>query len=173
MKVVYEDFKEVELTVPYIPGFLAFREAPHLLDLIGRITGPKPEVILVDGNGILHTRGFGLASHLGVISGIPTIGVGKKVFNVDGIDKNMARTLSNSLTQGGQAAELIGDSGRIWGAVYKAKDYTKQPIIISVGHKVSLLTAIDIVRQCTLYKNPEPVRQADIRSREQIRQTKK
>lgn len=158
MNVIYEDYQEVFLTVPYIPGFLAFREAPHLMDLINRIEGPRPQVILVDGNGILHTRGFGLASHLGVLSGIPTIGVGKKVFDVDGICKDKARSLSDTLTKGGEAAELVGDSGRIWGAVYKAKDNVKQPIIISIGHMISLSTALDVLRLCTIYKNPEPVR---------------
>ena len=95
------------------------------MDLINRIDGPRPQVILVDGNGILHTRGFGLASHLGVLSGIPTIGVGKKVFDVDGINKVKARELANALSKGGEAAELVGDTGRVWGAVYKPKDYTK------------------------------------------------
>jgi len=68
---------------------LAFREVPHLLHLIDRLRNTKPEflpqVILVDGNGIFHQNGFGLASHLGVLANIPTIGCGKTVFYVDGI----------------------------------------------------------------------------------------
>ncbi len=79
----------MRLDAPYIPGFLAFREVPHLLHLIDRLRNTKPEflpqVILVDGNGIFHQNGFGLASHLGVLANIPTIGCGKTVFFVDGI----------------------------------------------------------------------------------------
>ncbi|KAL3676237.1 hypothetical protein R1sor_026185 [Riccia sorocarpa] len=83
LEVVYEDFCTVQLTLPYIPGFLAFRESPVLLNLLERMerkdSGLYPQLLMVDGNGILHPRGFGLASHLGVLANIPTIGVGKTV----------------------------------------------------------------------------------------------
>ena len=81
LKIVYEDYKLVKMDEPYIPGFLAFREVNHLVDLINELKKNKPEyipqVILVDGNGILHNNGFGLASHLGVLIDIPTIGCSK------------------------------------------------------------------------------------------------
>lgn len=77
------------MDAPYIPGFLAFREAPHLMKLFQKLKDTKPQfmpqVILVDGNGVLHQNGFGLASHFGVLADIPTIGCGKTVFYVDGI----------------------------------------------------------------------------------------
>ncbi len=73
---------------PYIPGFLAFREVPHLLSCFRELReGFWPQVILVDGNGVLHPRGFGLASHLGVLLDLPTIGVGKNLLCVDGLER--------------------------------------------------------------------------------------
>eukprot|EP00267_Zea_mays_P042896 XP_020394931.1 endonuclease V isoform X3 [Zea mays] len=82
LEVVHEEFNVVRLQVPYIPGFLAFREAPVLLGLLEKlkINAPHfcPQLLMVDGNGLLHPRaGFGLACHLGVLADIPTIGVGK------------------------------------------------------------------------------------------------
>ena len=75
------------MDVPYIPGFLAFREVPHVMKLLKRNKVPI-ECILVDGNGILHNNGCGFASYLGVLINIPTIGVSKKFFDVDGLKKS-------------------------------------------------------------------------------------
>ncbi len=76
---------------PYIPGFLAFREAPHLLRLMEKLKKEKPQylpqLILFDGNGVLHNNGCGLASHMGVLLGIPSIGASKTIFFIDGITK--------------------------------------------------------------------------------------
>jgi len=82
LEVVHEEFDVVRLQVPYIPGFLAFREAPILLGLLDKVKINArhfyPQLLMVDGNGLLHPRGFGLACHLGVLADLPTIGVGKK-----------------------------------------------------------------------------------------------
>ncbi|KAK4559201.1 hypothetical protein RGQ29_008447 [Quercus rubra] len=135
LQVVYHDYYLVTLTVPYVPGFLAFREAPVLLELLERMKKNAspfyPQVLMVDGNGILHPRGFGLACHLGVLADLPTIGIGK----------NAMRSTKGSL----------------------------KPIFISVGHRLSLVTAITIVKMTCKYRVPEPTRQADIRSREYLR----
>ena len=91
MKQIYEDFEVEEAHYPYIPGFLAFKEIPAYEKLFDRLFAfanyekVKPDVLLVDGNGVLHTRGFGCASHVGVVFDLPSIGVGKTVFAVDGI----------------------------------------------------------------------------------------
>lgn len=91
LKVVYEDFEYVRLDEPYVPGFLAFREIPSLIPLFDKLREKKPElwpqVILVDGNGIIHQNGFGLACHLGVLLNTPTVGCGKTFFYVDGLSK--------------------------------------------------------------------------------------
>jgi len=154
---------------------LAFREAPHLIKLINKLRDDKPEflpqVILIDGNGILHTNGFGLASHLGVLADIPTVGCGKTVFYVDGLSKDRVRKLcDDNLKKGGDYVELKGDSGRVWGAALRSNDKTTDPLIISVGHKISLDTALTLIKKCcTKYRIPEPIRRADLESRAVIR----
>ena len=89
MKLLYEDFEKETAEYPYIPGFLAFKEIPVYSILFERLKSTRPElwpqILLVDGNGILHTRGFGCASHIGVQMDLPSIGVGKNVFAVDGL----------------------------------------------------------------------------------------
>lgn len=163
-ETVHADSEEVHLDHPYVPGFLAFREVPHLQRLIERAP-IKPQVILVDGNGIFHNRGFGLASHLGVITGIPTIGCGKTVFAVDGITVNSVKRLSKELHQAGDTKFLVGNSGKVWGCALRATDDSVNPIIISIGHKISLESAVKIVSESCFYRVPEPIRQADKLSR--------
>lgn len=98
MEVIYEDFEKETADYPYIPGFLAFKEIPVYTVLFERLKQNKPELypelLLVDGNGILHTRNFGCASHVGVLFDVPTIGVGKTVFYIDGIRKEHVKALS-------------------------------------------------------------------------------
>ncbi|KAG6546256.1 hypothetical protein Mapa_012295 [Marchantia paleacea] len=174
LEVVYEDFCTVQLTMPYIPGFLAFRESPVILNLLDRVARKEkefyPQLLMVDGNGILHPRGFGLASHLGVLADIPTIGVGKNLFHVDGLsDAEVRLEASKSDLHAGETVPLIGNSGRVWGAAMRSHEGCKKPIFISSGHRISLETAIDVVKRCCRHRVPEPVRQADMRSRERLR----
>ncbi|KAI6649555.1 Endonuclease V-like isoform X2 [Oopsacas minuta] len=170
----YKETAMVELTLPYIPGFLAFREVPFLNDRLNLVikNHPEliPEVILVDGNGILHTRGFGLASQLGVMSDIPTIGVAKTLFSVDGLYKDRKHMDSiAALRKAGDSFPLIGHSGKTWGMALLGQDNVVNPVYVSVGHKICLETAKELVFACSRSRIPEPVRQADLRSREFIR----
>ena len=173
LKIVYEDYKIVKMDEPYIPGFLAFREVNHLVDLINDLKKNHPEyipqVILVDGNGILHVKGFGLACHLGVLVDIPTIGCSKNVFNVDGISKIKVKEISSKyLNKGGDYYPLIGDSGEQWGWAYRSNDESKNPMIISLGHKISNETALKIVKISTIHRIPQPIRFSDKLSRRLI-----
>lgn len=90
--MVYSDVSFVELHLSYIPGFLSFREGPFIIEKLARLKKEKPEilpqVVFIDGNGILHPRGVGLASHIGVCADVPTVGVAKKLLHVDGIVKD-------------------------------------------------------------------------------------
>eukprot|EP00047_Mylnosiga_fluctuans_P023705 m.144410 g.144410 ORF g.144410 m.144410 type:complete len:96 (+) comp9670_c0_seq9:438-725(+) len=86
MEVVYSDCEMIKLTLPYISGFLAFREAPFLMRLLDRARATRPDqfpqVVIVDGNGVLHPRGFGLASHLGVLADVPCVSL-RYFYDVD------------------------------------------------------------------------------------------
>jgi deoxyinosine 3'endonuclease (endonuclease V) len=92
---VYEDCRIIEINQPYIPGFLAFREVPPLYAMFKHLEKTKPELypelILLDGNGILHCNYCGLASHLGVLLKITTIGAGKTLFFIDGLTKDRVK----------------------------------------------------------------------------------
>ena len=173
LKIVYEDYKLVKMDEPYIPGFLAFREVNHLVDLINDLKETKPEyipqVILVDGNGILHVKGFGLACHLGVLVDIPTIGCSKNVFNIDGINRIKVKEIAKQyLNKGGDYYPLIGDSGEQWGWAYRSNNESKNPMIISLGHKISNETALKIVKISTIHRIPQPIRFSDKLSRRLI-----
>ncbi|KAI7997797.1 Endonuclease V [Camellia lanceoleosa] len=174
LEVVYNDFSVVRLHIPYVPGFLAFREAPILLELLEKMKNCAhpfyPQLLMVDGNGLLHPRGFGLACHLGVLANLPTIGIGKNLHHVDGLSQSRVRQL---LEMKGNLPEdiitLSGDSGSIWGAAMRSTQGSFKPIFISVGHRVSLATAVKIVKMTCKYRVPEPIRQADVRSRDYLR----
>ncbi|KAI3990247.1 hypothetical protein MKX01_037586 [Papaver californicum] len=169
-EVVYEDYKIVHLQIPYIPGFLAFREAPVLLELLEKMKRQcspfYPQCLMVDGNGLLHPRGFGLACHLGVTADIPTIGIGKNLHHVDGLTQSGVRKLLEAEENCSKdLITLTGCSGRIWGAALRSTNDSLKPIYVSIGHRISLDSAIKLVKFTCVYRVPEPVRQADIRSR--------
>jgi deoxyribonuclease V len=134
---------------PYVPGYLSFRELPALLAALERLD-TLPDLILCDGQGLAHPRRFGLACHLGVLTDIPSIGVAK------------SRLI-------GTHAELAPDKGRwvalqdkdeIIGAVLRTRTAV-QPVYVSIGHRVSLATAIDYTLRCTTrYRLPETTRRA-------------
>jgi len=135
---------------PYIPGFLAFREIPCLLAAFERLE-VKPDLLFVDGHGICHPRGLGIASHLGVLLDIPTIGVGKSILTGK---------------PAGQLGSFPGDTtdllwqGKTVGLLLRSKARCR-PIIISIGHKISLQTALNLVLDSLKgYRLPEPTRLA-------------
>lgn len=177
LEVVYARCELVALRAPYMPGFLAFREAPFLLELIAALRSKRPEllpdVLLVDGNGILHPNRFGLACHLGVLSAIPTVGVGKSLHCVDGLTRECVREQARQrCARPGESTLLIGDSGAVWGAALRTTSPGEgnfAPVLVSIGHGLSLESAVQLVRRCCRHRVPEPIRQADLRSRETLR----
>ncbi|XP_069606900.1 endonuclease V [Ranitomeya imitator] len=171
LEVIYEDYQMVTLDAPYVAGFLAFREVPSLVEAVRRLqekdANLMPQVLFVDGNGILHHRGFGVACHLGTLTGLPTIGVAKNLLQVDGLENNEShKEQAKELRNGGDFFYLKGSAGNVLGAALKSSQKSVKPIYISVGHKISLETAVPLVHSCCRYRVPEPTRQADIRSRE-------
>jgi deoxyribonuclease V len=135
---------------PYIPGFLSFREVPAVLDALEKIS-PMPDLILCDGQGIAHPRRFGLACHLGVLTGIATIGVAKNRFIGEHSEVGLDRG----------SWQPLQDCGQTVGAALRTQTGVK-PIYVSIGHKVSLISAIEYVLRCALkYRLPETTRLAD------------
>ncbi|XP_050175262.1 endonuclease V isoform X16 [Myiozetetes cayanensis] len=131
---------------------------------------PALEVLLVDGNGVLHHRGFGVACHLGVLTDLPCVGVAKNLLQVDGLVRDeLHREQIRSLQRSGDTFPLTGTSGRVLGMALRSYHNSSKPLYVSVGHRVSLDTAVRLVGSCCRYRVPEPIRQADIRSREYIR----
>ena len=175
LEVMYKNCEMVHLTSLYIPGFLAFREVEHIHKLCNKLLHEHkelyPDVIFVDGNGILHPMQFGLACHLGVVLNIPTVGVAKKLFHVDGLEKNenLKKLYKNNLIQKGDTQDLIGSSQFVYGKALRSTDHSSNPIFVSVGNKISLESAIHLVNNCCQYRVPEPVRLADQFSRSHVR----
>ncbi|XP_018090576.1 endonuclease V isoform X2 [Xenopus laevis] len=171
LEVIYEDCHMVTINAPYVAGYLAFREVPVLVDAIQKLLEKDPclmpQVLIVDGNGILHHRGFGVACHLGILTDLPCIGVAKNLLQVDGLENNDDhKDQIRKLQNGGDFFNMTGSSGTILGAALKSSSKSTKPIYISAGHKISLETAVRLVHSCCKYRVPEPTRQADIRSRE-------
>ncbi|NXP06000.1 ENDOV Endonuclease, partial [Thinocorus orbignyianus] len=162
MEVLYEDCRMVTVSAPYIAGFLAFREVPFLVEAVQRLQQEKPrlrpQVLLVDGNGLLHPRGFGVACHLGVLTDLPCIGVAKNLLQTDGLVRDeLHKEQIRSLQKEGDTFPLTGTSGRARGMVSSSN--SSRPLYISVGHRVCLETAVRLVKSCCRYRIPEPIRQ--------------
>jgi len=135
---------------PYVPGFLSFREAPAILDALEQIK-ITPNLILCDGHGIAHPRRFGIACHLGVLTNLPTVGVGKSI---------LVGTHAELATDRG-TWQLLHHKNEIIGAALRTRVGVK-PVYISPGHRISVQTAIDYVLGCTTkYRLPEATRLAD------------
>lgn len=135
---------------PYVPGFLSFREVPAVLDALKNIS-LLPDLILCDGQGLAHPRRFGLACHLGVVTGIATIGVAKTRFIGEHSEVGFDRGSWQPLLDG---PETVGAALRTQAGV--------KPIYVSIGHKVSLSEAIEYVLRCApKYRLPETTRSAD------------
>ncbi|XP_057956230.1 uncharacterized protein LOC131149627 isoform X2 [Malania oleifera] len=164
LEVVYVDYSVSDLRVPYVPGFLAFREAPILLELLEKMKSDAhpyyPQLLMVDGNGLLHPRGFGLACHLGVLANLPTIGIGKNLHHVDGLTKYGVRQLLEAKESCSEDIVILtGNTGQTFGAAMRLAEGSLKPIFVSIGHRISLSTAITVVKVACKYRVPEPIRQ--------------
>jgi deoxyribonuclease V len=136
--------------MPYIPGLLSFRELPAVLRALAELP-QLPDMVFVDGQGIAHPRGLGIAAHLGVITGLPTIGVAKTI---------LVGTHGIVGERRGERADLVYQ-GRVIGTALRSKDRVK-PLIVSPGYRVSVASAGDLVLGwCLRHRLPEPTRWAD------------
>ena len=154
----YPDLEEIERVwtvsdevFPYIPGLLGFREAPCVIRTFGRLR-ERCDMIMVDGHGLAHPRGFGLACHVGVLLDIPAIGVAKKclygTFSEPGLEK-------------GERALMRGKDREVVGAALRTRDGVK-PVFVSIGNRTDLDTAVMVAIECSRgLRIPEPTRLAD------------
>ena len=142
MDLEFNVLKEKTITCnvnfPYIPTYLSYREAPIILKLL-KTVNDEFDVLLIDGNGILHPRRFGLASHVGVLLNKPTIGVAK------------------SLLMGKVKDTLVYDGDEVIGAELS---FGGKPIYVSAGHLIDLETSVEIVRKFTKKYEPEVLKLA-------------
>ncbi len=135
---------------PYVPGLLSFREAPAILEALDRLS-ERPDLILVDGQGMAHPRRFGLACHIGVLADIPTIGVAKSRLVGTHDDPDEAR---------GARTRLV-HKGEVIGTVLRTRARAK-PVYVSTGHRVCLATAVEtVLAAAPRFRLPEPIRRAD------------
>ncbi len=141
-------------TFPYVPGLLSFREAPAILDALERL-GAAPDLLLVDGQGLAHPRRFGIACHVGVLADLPAIGVAK------------SRLVGAHEEPGNKRGDRVPlrHRGEVVGVVVRTRANTR-PLYVSIGHRISLETAVGYVLRCSLrFRLPEPIREADRLSR--------
>ncbi|XP_013767373.1 endonuclease V [Pundamilia nyererei] len=175
LQVLYEDSQMVTLTAPYIAGFLAFRETPFLLEALQRLKKNQPtllpQVVFVDGNGLFHYRElFGKVnmaqggSDMKINAGNGNSWLAAICF---GICTSVLTLIFVSLPpqiaalqRGGDSFPLIGASGKVLGKALRSSDKSSKPVYVSVGHKISLDTAVRLTHACCRYRVPEPIRQA-------------
>ncbi len=156
MRHLKDSFYQGEAAFPYIPGLLSFREGAACLGALEGLDA-TPDVVLIDGQGIAHPRGAGIASHIGVIMNVPAIGCAKSrligEFEEPGRSKG---EWSYLYPEGG---------GRAIGAVVRTRAGVR-PVFVSPGHMIDIVSAVGIVLGCVLgYRVPEPLRRADRLSR--------
>lgn len=149
-KVIEISHAVLPVEVPYIPGFLSFREGPVVTAALGKLTHPY-ELVMFDGQGYAHPRRCGLATFVGVQLDVPAIGVGKS---------RLIGTHEAPAEQAGATTPLMDEDEQI-GVVLRTQDNVR-PIYVSIGHRVDLKTAVKVVMACsTRYRIPEPTRNAD------------
>ena len=143
---------------PYVPGLFAFRELPPLRKALAALR-TTPDLLVCDGQGLAHPRRFGLACHAGVVTDLPSIGVGKQALGRYD-PPGPAR---------GEWATLVDDD-EVVGRALRTRDGVK-PVFVSIGHRIDLDLATDLVlRLSPTYRQPEPMRAADQLGRQALRE---
>ncbi|WP_432028638.1 endonuclease V [Streptomyces sp. 1222.5] len=159
LEVLAEATAVGRVSFPYVPGLLAFREIPTVRAALDALPGP-PDLVVCDGYGLAHPRRFGLASHLGVLTGLPTVGVAKNPFTFTHDDPAPARGGSSPLLAGTEEV----------GRALRTRDGVK-PVFVSVGHRVSLDNALaHTLALSPRYRLPETTRRADALCRRALRE---
>ncbi len=139
------------VSFPYVPGLLSFREGPVVLQAFGKLKN-APDVVIFDGQGIAHPRGLGIASHIGLVSGIPAVGCAKSRLCGDYIEPGMGKGENSPLILGGKEV----------GMVLRTRRGIK-PVFVSPGYLMDIPGSYQVVLGCcTKYRLPEPTREAHL-----------
>lgn len=161
LQVVHTAHAKVRTSIPYRSGFLGFRECDAYQSLFNtvRATPFQPQLLMVDGCGVLHPRQCGSACQLGLCLDMPCIGVSKTLNSAASVDEKQVKGM---MAQAASCKQLIVDQhNNIIGCAVRKSMLHQCPVYVSVGHKICLDTAVDLVLRCCVYKIPEPIRQAD------------
>jgi len=151
LEIVDVSVAAAESTFPYIPGLLSFREIPVLAKAFKRLSA-RPDVLFCDAHGRAHPRRFGLASHLGVVLAMPTIGCAKSI---------LVGEVARLGAKRGSSARIV-DTGETVGKALRTRDNVK-PLYVSTGNMMDIATAVRMVLAAARgYRIPEPTRQAHI-----------
>ncbi|MFJ7270049.1 endonuclease V [Streptomyces sp. NPDC099050] len=160
LRVVEEATSVGRVSFPYVPGLLAFRELPTVLAALEALT-VTPDLVVCDGYGLAHPRRFGLACHLGVVTGLPAIGVAKNPFTF---------TYGEPGARRGDLSPLLAPDGDVVGRALRTQDGIK-PVYVSVGHRVSLDNACaHALALSPRFRIPESTRHADSLCRRALRE---
>jgi deoxyribonuclease V len=150
MEIIEYSVSKVDVSFPYVPGYLSFREGPAILSAMNK-SRHKADVIIFDGQGIAHPKGLGIASHIGVVLNLPTIGCAKSCLVGEYKGLGLER---------GAYVPLIYKKKMV-GAVVRTRSGIK-PLFISPGHLIDIESSIEIILNCCKrYRLPEPIRHAD------------
>ncbi|SNZ13042.1 Endonuclease V [Natronoarchaeum philippinense] len=164
-EIVERVYAVSELSIPYIPGLLSFREGGPIVDAVAELT-VEPDLVLFDGSGRIHFREAGLATHMGVVFDVPSVGVAKSLLCGTPTDT------TDNLPEGARVpieadADVTAAAGTVIGHAVQTRQYDSgnrsiNPLIVSPGHRVDADTAAALVAALTDgYKLPEPTRRAD------------
>ena len=158
-KIIEKKQYSGKIEVPYIPGFLAFRELPLILKTVEKLES-KPDIYMFDGNGYLHPRHMGIATHASFYLNTPSIGVAKTYFRVNNTDYTEPDSGAGSFTD-------IIINNEVYGRVLRTHDNVK-PVFVSSGNNISLDTATKLVLSLTNKEShiPIPTRLADLETHE-------
>jgi deoxyribonuclease V len=149
LRLVETAVAELPVAFPYVPGLLSFREAPAAIAAFHKLT-TRPDLLIVDGQGIAHRRRFGIACHLGVLLDVPAIGSAKSL---------LVGTHADLPEEAGATADLV-HRGEVVGSVVRTRTGVK-PLYVSIGHRIDLPTAVRLVLSCCRkVRLPEPQRAA-------------
>lgn len=164
-EVIERVHAETPPAIPYVPGYLSFREGPPILEAVERLS-VEPDLYCFDGSGRIHYRQAGIATHVGVVLDVPAIGVAKRL--LCGRPRRPVENLPAGARVGIEATpDVDAVDGTVLGYAVQTRQFDSpnrhvNPLYVSPGHRIGAATAADIVLRLTRgYKLPEPVRLAD------------